>query len=76
MSKPLEVLERIRAWQPVAYLMFRAAVYAVMFTLSATLVWYGGDPHPEWLDRALAVSSFLGGPMALVNLSRPRKVAA
>lgn len=71
MSSPMDIIERIRAWQPLAYLIARAVVYAVTFVLSAIAIWYGEDPQPDWLPRATAVGGFVSGSLALVNLSRP-----
>lgn len=70
---PTQLLESVRAWQPVAYLVSRGLVYGVTTVLGAITAWYGADPPPDWLPRALAVSAFVAGPLALVNLSRPRR---
>jgi hypothetical protein len=68
---PTQFLDSIRAWQPVAYLVARALVYGALTTLGAVAAWYGEDPSPDWLPRALAVAGTIAGPLALVNLSRP-----
>lgn len=70
---PRALLERLRAWQPVAYLVARGIVYGSTFALGAVAAWYGDDARPEWLDRSLAVAAFVAGPLALVNLSRPTR---
>lgn len=70
---PTELIERVRAWQPVAYLIARGFTYAALTTLGAIGAWYGEDPTPDWLPRALAAVASVAGPVALLNLSRPRR---
>lgn len=67
---PTELIERVRAWQPVAYMTARGLVYGALTVLGAIGAWYGEDPSPDWLPRALAVAAFVAGPLALVNLTR------
>lgn len=70
---PTQLMNTLAAWKPVAYVVARGFVYAVTFVLGALAVWYGSDPQPDWLRRAVAVAAFAAGPLALVNLSRPEK---
>lgn len=67
---PTQLIENVRAWQPVAYLVARGLTYVALTTLGAIGAWYGDDTPPDWLPRALAVSAFVAGPLALVNLTR------
>lgn len=70
---PDQIIESVARWKPVAYFVARGLVYAATFVLGAFAVWYGADPLPDWLRRAVAVAAFAAGPLALVNLSRPEK---
>ena len=72
---PTQLMNTVAAWKPVAYLAARGLVYATTFILGALAVWYGSDPQPDWLRRAVAVAAFAAGPLALVNMSRPDKSA-
>lgn len=67
---PTQLIEHVRAWQPVAYMVARAIVYVALTGLGAIGAWYGEDPGPDWIPRALAVAAFVAGPLALVNLTR------
>lgn len=69
---PTALLDSIRRWQPVAYFFTRAIVYTSTLVLGAIAVGYGSDPQPDWLARALAVSAFFAGPLALANITRPK----
>lgn len=68
--KPAELIEHVRAWQPVAYMAARGIVYVALTGLGAIGAWFGEDPAPDWLPRALAVAASVAGPLALVNLTR------
>lgn len=70
---PNELMKAVGDWKPVAYLVARGLVYVATFALGGLAVWYGTDPQPDWLRRAVAVAAFAAGPLALVNLSRPAK---
>lgn len=74
MSKALNLIDKVRSWQPVAYLVARGGIYTTTLILGGVAAWYGSDPQPDWLPRALAVAAFLSGSLALVNLSRPTEV--
>lgn len=71
-TKPTPI-ERIRSWAPIAYVIARGLSYATTTVLAAIAAWYGSDTPPDWLPRALSVSAFFSGQLALMNLSGPKK---